>query len=437
MERQPVARIVYAFALLLRNGPKATHAMPNAMKDTESPGVVILGGAHGSLALARSLGAKGVPVWLVSNDNPLPGWSRHFRKVFAWPGPDADEAASFITGLAVREGFYGALLVPAGDAEVSFASRAKAALAPALDVVLTPWERLERVVEKPLLYRLCAELELGCPTTWPSRNLVAGDLSALRFPVILKPNMGGGKGALARAKVMRIDEPKAFAAAFNEACAEIGVDNVVVQELVPGGGECQFSYAALWFEGAPIAEYTARRTRQYPVDFGYTSTFVEVVDEPEVAIASRRLLASIGHHGLVEIEFKRDPRDGSLRVLDVNPRPWSWFGLSAAAGVDLGAMLWDKANGATPGPAIAETGASWMYLVRDFVSAAVLARRGPSSLPDWFASFGKVRAWACFSVGDPVPGLIDIPLTLWRVVSRRLLAPLLAGLGGPKVEENA
>ena len=411
--------------------------MSDSLKTTTPPGVVVLGGAHGSLALARSLGAAGVRIWLVTNDNPLPGWSRHFAKVFAWPGAGAPDAASFLVDLANREGFSGALLVPAGDAEVEFASRSKAALSPALDVVLTQWERLERVVEKPLLYRLCADLGLGYPQTWPSRALVNGDVSSLRFPVILKPNMGGGKGALARAKVMRIDEPTAFPAPFAQACAEIGVDHVVVQELVPGGGESQYSYAALWWQGAPIGEFTARRTRQYPVDFGYTSTFVEVVDEPGVVDAARRLLGEIGHHGLVEIEFKRDPRDGSLRLLDVNPRPWSWFGLAAAAGVDLGAMLWDKANGETPAAAAAKPGVAWMYLVRDIVAAAILARRGKASIFSWPTGFGRVRAWACFASGDPVPGLIDLPLTAWRVISRRLVAPMLSGLARRGNGKNA
>ena len=110
--------------------------------------------------------------------------------------------------------------------------------------------------------------------------------------------------------------------------AEIGAGNVVVQELIPGGGESQFSYAALWRDGEPVAEFTARRTRQYPVDFGYTSTCVEVVDNQQATDAARKILKSAGHSGSgrggVQI---RDGRDGSLKLLDVNPRPWSWFGL--------------------------------------------------------------------------------------------------------------
>ncbi|WP_407811235.1 hypothetical protein, partial [Staphylococcus aureus] len=81
----------------------------------------------------------------------------------------------------------------------------------------------------------------------------------------------------ARAKVVRAEDRQALKAAFAEASEEIGAGNVVVQELIPGGGRNQFSYAALWLNGEPVAEFTARRIRQYPVDFGYTSTRVEIV----------------------------------------------------------------------------------------------------------------------------------------------------------------
>ena len=104
-------------------------------------------------------------------------------------------------------------------------------------------------------------------------------------------------------------------------------------------GEAQFSYAGLWDHGRPVAGFTARRTRQYPLEFSYTSTFVETVDAPDVQAASERFLGAIGHHGLVEIEYKRDARDGQLKLLDINPRPWSWFSLAAAAGVDFGAAI--------------------------------------------------------------------------------------------------
>lgn len=405
--------------------PDTPHPSPDsplpAMPFGAPPGVVILGGAHGTLALARSLGRRSVPVWLVSNDTPLPGWSRLVAGHREWAGADSGGALGFLQDLAATQNLKGALLVPGGDGEVRFAAQAIEALSTAYRVMLPPWERLRWLCEKPLLYRRAEELGIGIPLTYRFASLEEAVSADIRFPVVLKPNMGGGDNRFSRAKVVRADDRAGFLAAYRDAAGQIGLENVVVQQLIPGGGACQFSYAALWDNGQPVAEFTARRTRQYPVDFGYTSSFVEVVEEPELVEESRKLLASIAHHGLAEIEFKRDPRDGGLKLFDVNPRGWSWFGLAAASGVDLGALLWDKANGRAVAAPTARVGTAWMYLVRDMVAAGMLAGRGQLGAGDYLRSFGAVKSWATFAGDDPMPGLIDIPLTFWRVLTRRIL----------------
>jgi predicted ATP-grasp superfamily ATP-dependent carboligase len=405
--------------------PDTPHPSSDRSSPEESfgapPGVVILGGAHGTLALARSLGRKGVPVWLVSNDTPLPTWSRRMAGHREWAGPESGGALGLLLDLAATQNLRGALLVPGGDGEVRFAAQAIEALSKTYRVMLPPWERLKWLCEKPLLYRRAEELGIGIPLTYRFNSLEEAAAADIGFPVVLKPNMGGGNNRFSRAKAVRADDRASFLAAYRDAVGQIGLENVVVQQLVPGGGENQFSYAALWWNGRPVAEFTARRTRQYPVDFGYTSSFVEIVEAPEVIEAARKLLGSIAHHGLVEIEFKRDPRDGALKLFDVNPRGWSWLGLAAAAGVDLGAMLWETANGRPAVASTARPGTAWMYLARDMAAAGTLAARGQLGVGDYLRSFGTVRSWATFAGDDPMPGLIDIPLTAWRVLTRRIL----------------
>jgi predicted ATP-grasp superfamily ATP-dependent carboligase len=381
---------------------------------------MIVGGTHGTLALARSLGALGVPVWLVSEGGSLPGWSRHVHRTLSWAGADDAAALDFLLDISRRHGLHDALLIPAGDAEIRLTAQSHGALSGAFRIMLPEWETLRWVCEKPLLYQRAEELGLAFPKTY---RIAAPEQAAglePAFPIILKPHMGGGNSRFVKAKAIRADDRASFLHAYNEAAAEIGAENVVIQEMIPGGGESQFSYAALWHDGAPVAEFTARRTRQYPVDFGYTSTFVETADEPEAAAAARILLASISYSGLVEIEFKRDRRDGALKLLDVNPRPWSWFGLCRAAGIDLGAMLWALAQGDTVPSAGVQSHASWMYLSRDVAAAIGLASGGRLSAAQYLRSFTAVRSWATFSLNDPLPGLIDLPLTAWRVLTRRV-----------------
>ncbi|NTE66154.1 polysaccharide deacetylase family protein [Agrobacterium tumefaciens] len=392
------------------------------------PGVVIVGGAHGTLALARSLGVLNVPVYYLTHDSPLPGWSRFVRETIRWAGPHDAGAIAFLRQMAEKHGLKGCLLVPSGDGEVQLISQHREELSALYKIVLPDWAALQWLCEKPLLYKRAAELGVSIPRTYALTSDADIDALDVMFPVILKPNMGGGDTTIARAKVIRADDRQALKTAFADASGEIGAGNVVVQELIPGGGESQFSYAALWLNGEPMAEFTARRARQYPVDFGYTSTRVEVVDNGQAIDAARKMLKSAGHSGLVEVEFKLDGRDGELKLLDVNPRPWSWFGLCSAAGVDLGALLWRVANDEQTGqPVSARQGVSWSYLVRDTVAAFTLARRGETRIGDYFASLGKIRSWASFALNDPLPGLIDLPLTVLRVIKKRILPGLASG----------
>lgn len=392
------------------------------------PGVVIIGGAHGTLALARSLGVLNVPVYYLTHDSPLPGWSRFVRETIRWAGPHDDGAMAFLREMAEKPGLKGCLLVPSGDGEVQLVSQHREELSALYKIILPEWTNLQWLCEKPLLYKRAAELGVSIPRTYALTSAADIDGLDVMFPVILKPHMGGGNTSIARAKVIRADDREELKAAFVDASGEIGPDNVVVQELIPGGGESQFSYAALWLNGEPIAEFTARRARQYPVDFGYTSTRVEVVDNRQAIEAARKILKSAGHSGLVEVEFKLDGRDGALKLLDVNPRPWSWFGLCSAAGIDLGGLLWRVANDMPTGQAvIARQGTSWSYLVRDAVAAFTLTRRGQARLGDYLASLGRIRSWAAFAPNDPLPGMIDLPLTALRVLKKRILPALASG----------
>src|SRR6202035_2158438 len=92
------------------------------------PGALILGGAHGSLAIARSLGRRGIAVALLT-DHPLAGFSRYVGRHFKWSGPSRDGALADLLSLAEHEGLAGAVLFAGGDSEVRFIAKNHAALA--------------------------------------------------------------------------------------------------------------------------------------------------------------------------------------------------------------------------------------------------------------------------------------------------------------------
>jgi len=192
--------------------------------------------------------------------------------------------------------------------------------------------------------------------------------------------------------------------------------------MVPGGGEAQFSYAALCKDGRSLASVVARRTRQFPRDFGQFSTYVETIDAPEIVEPAERLLAAVHFTGLAEVEFKRDPRDGQFNVLDINPRVWGWHTLSRRAGVDFPYLLWLLTRG-EPVPRLrGRPGERWVHLSADLGMAIEEILGGRLSLLEYLRSIRGPLESAIFSWDDPLPGLLDLPLFAYATGKRLLTA---------------
>jgi D-aspartate ligase len=391
-----------------------------AMDDRGEPGALILGGAHGSLALARSLGRHGVPVWFVTDDHPIASYSGYVARSFAWAGANAPDALEFLKRLARIHRLEGWLLIAAGDPEVRLAAQHHEELAGMFRLAVPPWETVRWAHDKRLTYQRAQTLGIDHPRCYYPRDLA--DVAALecRFPVVLKPSVRDEKNAFTRAKAWRADDRAALTARYEQAASLVGQHAVVVQELIPGSGLAQFSYAGVWHRGAPLASLVARRTRQYPVEFGYTSTYVETAEQKDVEEAACRFLRSLDYSGLVEVEFKHDHRDGRYKLLDVNARAWTWNALGEKAGVDFAHLLWRSAMGETIAPMRSDANAAWMHGTRDLLAAMIEMRHGRLSPAAYLRSRRKPLVFAAFAKDDPLPGLIDLPLAMARVLARAL-----------------
>jgi D-aspartate ligase len=101
----------------------------NILASGSVPGAVILGGAIGSLAVARSLGRRGIPVWFVGHDHPITRYSRYTTRSIAWDGPDHDGAAPWLIELAKQNGLERWVLFAGADPEVRLVARHHSELA--------------------------------------------------------------------------------------------------------------------------------------------------------------------------------------------------------------------------------------------------------------------------------------------------------------------
>ena len=383
-------------------------------------GAIVVGGDYRGLGVVRSLGRRGIPVWVVAEkDEALASFSRYARRAIHSKGLDSAQLVDKLLDLAAREGLDGWALIPTGDETAAMLSRHREALASQFVVTVPPWDVLRWMYDKRLTYELADKILVDHPWTAYPPDRAHVERLHCRFPLILKPAVKPKFNRLTVAKAWRVGNRRELLERYDEACELVAPDTLMVQELVPGGGDSQFSFAALCLDGRVLASSVARRTRQYPVDFGRASTYVETVDGPAVEEPASRLLGAVSYTGLAEVEFKRDSRTGRLLLLDVNPRVWGWHSLCGRAGVDFPYLLWQLSRGQHVQELKTRPGERWIRLSTDFPTACREMLRGRLSVRGYVRSLRGPLEGAIFVRDDPIPALVEVPL-LASLALRRL-----------------
>jgi D-aspartate ligase len=365
--------------------------------------VVVFGLLHAGLAIVRSLGRQGVPVHGVALKPREFGLrSRYLARARIVDG--AEGLLEVLRSLPER-----AVLFPERDENV--------------EVVLSRWDEIRELADVPLpddpeatrrlrrkdvLPAVAAGAGLAAPATIRAETPEQIRAAGLRPPLLLKAVEGqefaitfGEKAFVAR----DLDE----AVAGWKRARERGFDTIA-QELVPDSHEHVWSlFTYIGRDGEPKASVVGRKIRQGPLRFGTSAVFTSA-DDPEVHEQGQRLLRSAGYTGLAHVELVRDPRDGELKLLEVNTRPPVWAGIATGPELGIAKTAYDDLTGHDPGPErTLPDGLTWVYFAKDLWVSAQMARRrelGPAAFLRPYVRRGKVRS--VFAADDPRPALASL-----------------------------
>jgi D-aspartate ligase len=384
-------------------------------------GAVVIGGGCQGLGIARSLGRRGIPVCLVDDEISMARASRYVKDAIRVPDLRTEQALLDALALVGRRlGRSGWVLYPTREENIASIAANRDALRRDFRVPTPELASIRHAWDKREVYGLAERLSIPVPRTWFPRS--EGDLAAIEVdaPVVLKPAIKEHFFYATHAKAWRADTAAELLAAFRRATEIMPSSEVIVQEMIPGGGEQQYAYCAFFRAGGPVASMTVRRCRQHPSDFGVASTYVETISMAELEEPSCRFLTAIDYYGLVELEYKRDPRDGVFKLLDVNARTWGYHSLGGPAGVDFPYLLFRDQVGAPVEEAHARSGVGWIRLSTDVPNALRDIWAGRLRPGEYLRSLRGVRTEAVFSVKDPLPGLYEIALLPYLAVKRGL-----------------
>ena len=372
-------------------------------------GAVVLGGDYQGLGIVRSLGRLGVPVCVLDDEYSIARHSRY--TTFTVRVRDLRQPAATIAALrelARRHPVRGWVLFPTRDEQVVAISRHRHALSETFRVPTSPWETARWACDKRRTYRLAQTLGIPAPRTWYPQKLDDLDQIEVDGPLVIKPAERGAFFYETKAKAWRANDREGLVDGYRRAVAVAKGDHIMVQEHIPGDGRHQFAYGAFFKNGRAVGSMVAQRRRQHPPDFGRASTFVRTVDEPLLETLSERFLTHINYYGLVELEYKLDPRDGRYKLLDVNARTWGYHTLGYAAGVDFPALLFaDQIGTEDVAQQRTRPGVRWVRLVTDVPTGLTEMSTGDLGLRAYLRSLRGTSIESVLTRNDPLPGIAE------------------------------
>jgi D-aspartate ligase len=336
------------------------------------PAVVVGVGWVAGLAAIRSFGRARIPVLAVDDRRSALGFRSRYAQPRVAPSREGGEYVQFLAGLGAG------VVFPTHDDDLETIARHRESLA--FTCPFPGWDVLGAAQDKRAQLEAARSAGVAVPQTGRDAPL----------PAIVKPSRAPAFRRRFGVKAFRCDTRAELEAALERARDF----EPVVQEWIPGGDETLYtlgSYVAA--DGTPLGLFTGRKLRQTPRAVG-TARVAEALWDDDVAEQGLAVLRRLRLWGISQVEFKRDPRDGTLKLIEVNPRLWEWHGLAVASGVDLPLLAYRDAMGENVAP---------VQMRRERLRWAITLARGTRPAPQ-----RPPYVDAMWARDDPRPALVHL-----------------------------
>jgi len=381
--------------------------------------VVLLGEGYAGatmMAVVRSLGRHDVRVSVFSSHPHSPArysrYCRYFRAPDAVREPDALQKLLIEH---VKSRHHPPVLFPIGDGEVTFLSDRAEELSPYFRFNIASSQLLHGLANKQSQYKIAAKAGVAMPETYFGLNSTNLHEHAVQFPVVIKPIYSHFWPWRGKTKGLSAENTAQLEIRLKE--LESRNIPVIVQSIIPGPPSELYTVVVYISKNQtkPVVA-SLRKLRHFPLDFGFGSLneTVHIVRLEQQAV---RFLNTIAFTGVCGLEFKRDPRDGQFKFIEINARFELAHHLVATAGIDVAKAMYADLTGRHLGADEQyQLGMRWICLTLDFKASRALWAKGELSFSDWMRSMRNVRTEALLTWDDPLPGLYAYGRTLFRSV---------------------
>ena len=377
------------------------------IKDAKKAPVLVLGMGPTALAVIRDLGRRGIPVIGVDSYWWMIGFYSKYCNKLALLDPEKNENELFKVLLDYGEALERkSVLFAIDDNFIAFLSKYAHRLRSYYRFPLTAEDYERKFLNKRNFYQLCKQRGISFPITYfPNSLEEVKDISQkVPFPCIIKPVYSHIWAKRFKVtKAIKINSPKELLHTYKKISLSLSNTELMIQEVI-GGGDDRIYLCAIYLDssGEPLSVFTGRTIRQYPPDFG-TKCLAEGFKDNYIAKLSIEILRKIGFCGICGVEFKKDPKDGQLKIMEVNPRVVRWYGLTEACGVPVIYTAYKDLIGEKQpkwkSSKWVQKHKKWISFWRDIASSLLYICRDQLSFRDWIGSL-KGRKELMFGLDD-------------------------------------
>lgn len=193
-----------------------------------------------------------------------------------------------------------------------------------------------RIFEKNWQYELAERTGVPIPRHTRFIGGESPDVERFRFPLILKPSsraVGAGERVF---RLQLLDGPAELERCVKEIGRDYSGRGFQIAENIPGEPDQLYTVGSYSNrDGRVLRSYTGRKITQYPYYHGMASVSESMALPERVVRDAQSLLEAARFHGISQVEFKYDARDGLYKLMEINGRSWLWVKLAAFSGVNL------------------------------------------------------------------------------------------------------
>jgi D-aspartate ligase len=355
--------------------------------------VLILGSLFPALGTLHALTAKGVDCWVCCWERGVASWSRHARYVRI-PDPRLDDRATVKCLRTLSKQVGGTpVVVPTDD----YYAQALAKHRSDLEDLTIPC-----VADGGTVELLVSQLEFS---KWGAANAISSpravqanspDIS-LSLPLVAKPinksefrivaQKSGEDAADFRFALLETEEQlKRYAQRHFK-----HLHHIVLQEFIPGTTADMYSVGIYADRNSRVlGTFVGRKIRGYPAMYGNTKLGQNDCVPAAVLDEVNRIVRQLAYRGIAEFEYRRDPRTGHFRLIEINPRCWSWIGVTAFSQSNIPWIAYQDLIGLGTAPVVDNAAPGRLKYVQIMSDCANVFLRYRWDHPAWLLS---PRSW--------------------------------------------